>query len=585
MPEKTSRDTGGPERKRRSLAARVFQSTIIGSIILGITALAIGLGMFSYSLVDQYISEGFSLSENALHILNRSVDLEPLSEAVMQGYRSMSAEERERFDKEAWQERFSSFTEREDYETIRSILSDYMNFDQVEFIYLAMYDEDTSSMVYIADPDESEDHMDPGEWEKVSEEGMRMFLGWDGTGRLYQIDKTEKYGWLCTTGVPFRGTDGEIKAFILTDVSLANVVNGMKSFFWRYTAGILIIMNLFGYLLTLRMKKTLVQPIDAISQAAQDYVKDRREGNDTAGHFERLNIRTGDEIENLNTVMSDMERDLNEHEENLTRVTAEKERINTELTLANRIQTDMLPNIYPAFPEYSEFDIYAYAKPAREVGGDFYDYFLIDQDHLCIVMADVSGKGIPAALFMMASKIILSNTAMLNIRPSEILKKANDLICSSNREEMFVTVWLGILEISTGKVTAANAGHEYPAVMHAGGKFGLIQDKHGFIIGGFSGLKYTDYEIMLEPGAKLFLYTDGIPEAAGAASEMFGEKRMLDALNRDASADVRQLIENVQDSVSEFTGNTEQSDDITMLCLEYKGNIQMRNEADPHHQK
>ena len=199
-----------------------------------------------------------------------------------------------------------------------------------------------------------------------------------------------------------------------------------------------------------------------------------------------------------------------------------------------------------------------------------------------MVMADVSDKGISAALFMMASKIILSNNAMMNIRPSEILKNTNDLICSNNREEMFVTVWLGILEISTGKVTAANAGHEYPAVMHENGRFELIQDKHGFIIGGISGLEYQDYEIMLEPGSKLFLYTDGIPEAADAASELFGTDRMLDALNSEPGADVRKLIENIQDSVSGFAGNTEQSDDITMLCLEYKGKEQMRDQAEPH---
>ncbi|MCR5450411.1 MAG: serine/threonine-protein phosphatase [Solobacterium sp.] len=582
MPEKTIREMSEQERKRHSLASRVFHSTIIGSIILGITALLIGLGMFSYSLVDQYISEGFSLSENALHILERTVDIEPLSEAVMQEYRALrAADENTAYD----QERFSSFAEREDYRTICSVMSEYLNFDQVEFVYLAMYDENTSSMVYIADPDDSEEHMMPGEWESVSKEGMQRFLNWDGTGRLYEIDKTEKYGWLCTTGVPFRGSDGEIKAFVLTDVSLANVVNGMKSFFWQYTAGVFLIMNLFGYLLIQRMKKTLVGPINAISQAAQDYVKDRREGNDVEDHFSSLNIKTGDEIENLSLVMSDMERDLAEHEEDLTRVTAEKERINTELSLANRIQTDMLPNIYPAFPEYPEFDIYAYSKPAREVGGDFYDYFLIDQDHLCMVMADVSGKGIPAALFMMASKIILSNNAMMNIRPSEILKNTNDLICSNNREEMFVTVWLGILEISTGKITAANAGHEYPAVMHENGRFGLIRDKHGFVIGGVSGLEYSDYEIDMKPGSKLFLYTDGVTEAADAASELFGTDRMLDALNSEPDADAMKLIKNIHDSISGFCGDTEQSDDITMLCLEYKGKEEMRDESEPHRQK
>ncbi|HAE15269.1 MAG TPA: hypothetical protein DCG51_01850 [Erysipelotrichaceae bacterium] len=582
MPQKTIREMSELERKHNSLAARVFHSTIIGSIILGVIALLIGLGMFSYTLADQYISEGFSLSQNAAGFLSRTVDIVPLSEAIMEEYRSLSDEERTQNSKEVRQEHFSSFTGREDYGSALSVLAEYMTFDQVEFIYLAMYDKDTSSLVFIADPDDSEDHREPGDWEPVSLREVNKFLNWDGTNIVYEIVNSKKLGYLCTTGVPIIGPDGAIKAFVLTDVSLANVVRGMKSFFWQYTVGVLVIMNLFAYLMTQHMKKTVTEPIDAISKAAKDYAKDKREGNDIDDHFSSLNIKTGDEIENLSLVMSDMERDLTEYEEDLTRVTAEKERINTELLLANRIQTDMLPNIYPAFPDHPEFDIYACAKPARQVGGDFYDYFLVDQDHLCIVMADVSGKGIPAALFMMASKIILANNAMMNKKPSEILKDTNDLICSNNREEMFVTVWLGILDLSTGIITAANAGHEYPAIMHKNGSFELIKDTHGFVIGGLSGLKYTDYEIRMEPGSKLFLYTDGVPEADGAGMEMFGTERMLEALNSANGSDVKELIEHIENSVSEFAGDTEQSDDITMLCLEYLGKEQMRNAADPH---
>ena len=178
----------------------------------------------------------------------------------------------------------------------------------------------------------------------------------------------------------------------------------------------------------------------------------------------------------------------------------ENSRIETELSMASRIQADMLPNIYPAFPDRSEFDIYAKMDPAKEVGGDFYDFFLIDDDHLCIVMADVSGKGVPAALFMMASKIILANNAMLGKTPAQILNDTNSAICSNNREELFVTVWLGILELTTGKLTAANAGHEYPVLKRKDGVFEFVKDKHGFVIGGMDGIIYKEYEIKMEPG-------------------------------------------------------------------------------------
>ena len=249
----------------------------------------------------------------------------------------------------------------------------------------------------------------------------------------------------------------------------------------------------------------------------------------------------------------------------------ETARISTELNLATRIQADMVPNIYPAFPDRREFDVYATMDPAKEVGGDFYDFFLIDDDHLCLLMADVSGKGVPAALFMMASKIILANNAMIGKSPAQILTDTNAAICSHNREEMFVTVWLGILEISTGKLVAANAGHEYPVVKHGDGSFEVLRDKHGFVIGGMAGMKYKEYELTLEPGSKLFLYTDGVPEATDAESNMFGADRMLEALNEKKDGTTVEILKHVRASVDGFVKDAEQFDDLTMLCMEYRG--------------
>ena len=249
----------------------------------------------------------------------------------------------------------------------------------------------------------------------------------------------------------------------------------------------------------------------------------------------------------------------------------ETARISTELNLATRIQADMVPNIYPAFPDRREFDVYATMDPAKEVGGDFYDFFLVDDDHLCLVMADVSGKGVPAALFMMASKIILANNAMIGKSPAQILTDTNAAICSHNREEMFVTVWLGILEISTGKLVAANAGHEYPVIKHGDGSFEVLRDKHGFVIGGMAGMKYKEYELTLEPGSKLFLYTDGVPEATDAENNMFGADRMLEALNEEKDGTTVDILKHVRTSVDGFVNGAEQFDDLTMLCMEYRG--------------
>ena len=278
-------------------------------------------------------------------------------------------------------------------------------------------------------------------------------------------------------------------------------------------------------------------------------------------------LRTNDEIEVLAESFATLSKRTVEYIRQITTITAEKERIGAELELATKIQADMLPNIYPAFPERPEFDIYATMTPAKEVGGDFYDFFLIDDDHLGMVMADVSGKGVPAALFMMMSKILVNNYALMGGSPAKVLEQVNTQICKNNEEEMFVTVWFGVLEISTGKVTAANAGHEYPIVKKADGGFELFKDKHGFVIGGMNGMRYKDYEFTLEKGGTLFLYTDGVAEATNAQNELFGTDRMLEALNKAADASPAALLNHMKQAVDDFVGDAPQFDDLTMLAV------------------
>ena len=264
-----------------------------------------------------------------------------------------------------------------------------------------------------------------------------------------------------------------------------------------------------------------------------------------------------------------MEREQME-QENMIR---EQERIVKELSTARQIQNSVLPHIFPPFPERKEIDLFASMDPARDVGGDFYDFFFIDEDHLCLVIADVSGKGIPAALFMMFSKRIIEDFAKIEHSVSEILRKTNEVLCDSNQAEMFVTVWLGILEISTGRLNATNAGHEYPAICKKDGSFELYKDKHGFVIGGMPGVRYKEYALQMEPGDKIFVYTDGVPEATAGSGEMFGAERMTAALNTCADGRPEEILRRVRSAVDDFVGDAEQFDDLTMMCLEYKGTV------------
>ena len=246
-----------------------------------------------------------------------------------------------------------------------------------------------------------------------------------------------------------------------------------------------------------------------------------------------------------------------------------QEQIARELSMAKQIQESMLPHIFPPFPERKELDLFAAMEPARDVGGDFYDFFFIDEDHLCLIIADVSGKGIPGAMFMMFSKRIIEDSARQVRSPAEILTRTNEALCDNNQAEMFVTVWLGILEISTGKLTAANAGHEFPAIRREDGRFELYKDRHGFVVGGMKGVRYQDYELQIHPGDKLFVYTDGVPEATAADGEMFGTDRMIAALNTCADGSPEAILSGVRSAVDAFVGDAEQFDDLTMLCLAY----------------
>ena len=251
--------------------------------------------------------------------------------------------------------------------------------------------------------------------------------------------------------------------------------------------------------------------------------------------------------------------------------TEKTERLATELNLASSIQSNMLPNIFPVFPERKEFTLHASMTPAKEVGGDFYDFFFVDDDHIALVMADVSGKGIPAALFMMVSRTLIKNRALMGGDPSEILYDVNKQLCESNAAGLFVTVWLGILEISTGRGIAANAGHEHPALYRNGDEFHLVVYKHSPAVAVMDGMKFKEHEFVLHPGDTLFVYTDGVAEATSTSNELFGNERMLDALNRDPDALPKQLLANVKAGVDEFVQGAEQFDDLTMLSLKYFG--------------
>ena len=344
------------------------------------------------------------------------------------------------------------------------------------------------------------------------------------------------------------------------DVLIASRISFTLRVFIALIIMMVLVVLIYGFLLN----RSLIHPIKMITSETERF-------STTPSLPDRAlseQIKSRDEIGVLARSVDAMESETMSYIDNLTYVTAERQRIGTELDLASKIQHSMLNT---EFPKHDAFEIFATMDPAKEVGGDFYDFFMIDDDHMGLVIADVSGKGVPAALFMTISKIVITDTALAVTSPAEILRLVNERMCRRNKLDMFVTVWLGILEISTGKLTAANAGHEYPVIYRNGGQFELLNDKHGFVIGGMSGVKYKDYDVDLRPGDAVFVYTDGLPEATDSGEQLFGTERMVQALNIRPDASPEALLKQVKKQVDAFVGYAPQFDDLTMLCLKYKG--------------
>ncbi len=313
------------------------------------------------------------------------------------------------------------------------------------------------------------------------------------------------------------------------------------------------------------LAKRIVKPLESMTARVRSLG-----GEDLQFRMEDT-FRTGDEIEVLAESFAMLSAKTLRYIDQVKTVTAEKERIASELDMARAIQASQVPRLFPAFPDRPEFDIYATMTPAKEVGGDFYDFFLIDRDHIALVMADVSGKGVPAALFMMVSRVLIKSRVQNGETPAQALANVNNQLCEGNDAGFFITSWLGIVEISTGKGVAANAGHEHPALCRAGGSYELVTYRHSPVVGAMEGLGYREHEFTLYPGDRLFVYTDGVPEATNAEQELFGTDRMLAALNRSPQADPKETLANVMDDISGFVADAPQFDDITMLCLEYFG--------------
>ena len=456
-----------------------------------------------------------------------------------------------------------TWTEDEDYAEIAEYLRNVAEASDVAFIYIVTLNEDhtiryvfdtTGTPLGASDPVAA--NFDEA-WEAYTE-GKRP--------ESYMVRRSPKYGFLTSSMLPIMDSRGQVVAMLSVDVWMEVIISDLTGYILRMVLISLGVLALFVVIYWRYTRKNFISPLERIRDNVTEFAQ-----NETVVSTTLEDIRTKDEIQDVAEAIRRMESDIVRYIGNIRTITAEKERIGAELNVATQIQADMLPRIFPPFPNRHDFDIYATMDPAKEVGGDFYDFFLVDDDHLCLVMADVSGKGVPAALFMVIAKTLIKSHAMHGESPSEILANVNNQLCEGNEAEMFVTVWLAIIELSTGRGVAANAGHEHPVLCRKDGQYELVVYRHSVAVATMEGLPFRQHDFELHPGDRLFVYTDGVAEATDSHNELFGTDRMLKALNRDPNADPETLLRTVREDIDAFVGEAPQFDDITMLGFYYKG--------------
>ena len=384
----------------------------------------------------------------------------------------------------------------------------------------------------------------------------------------YFEDYTEEWGLAYTAILPLKNSKGEAIAELCVDI----YINDIKENLMMYVIGVVILMLLAGILyIALNMhwmNRRIIRPIANIGECIDSFVNSRSESNDADSmEIKDPEIKTGDELQMLSEQTVDMMHRLKDHVLEIKNITAEKERVTAELNVAAKMQANMLPK---EFLKHGGIDIYATMTPAKEMGGDFYDFFMIDDDHIGLIMADVSGKGVPAAMFMIVAKTLMKVRTTAPGSPAQMLYDINNMLCADNPSQLFVTAWFGILTISSGEIIAANAGHEQPALIHENGECELVKVENMPPLATMEDIEYIDEKIQLRKGDRIFLYTDGVPEAKAPDGSRFGNDRMLAVLSSNKNESSEILLKNMKREIDSFTGTNDPFDDVTMMSVTWK---------------
>lgn len=538
-------------KKFTGIAQRLTFGVIVFGILLSAVCGAFGYNEFAAILKRQYNDSAYEIANSAKEILNPDKFDEYLSDGMTDA----------------------------EYSDILNKLNILAKNANVNFIYVVKVDfnaDGTLNYTYIYETKPQMFDLEPyplGYTEyglkKAYADGVADIMKNGGEKMEYYSD-TEATGYHTTVAVAVRDSDGEPAAMLCVEKPMTRLEEAGRTYLKAVLAGTALTAAVFSAVYVMFLLKTVINPVLNTANEV------RRFALDSIPSDALLSVKRNDEIGVLERSIGKMEKDIADYMKNLAAVTAERERVNAELEVAARIQASMLPSeftgTFSEFPDLSGIDIAALMCPAKEVGGDFYDFFPVDGSHIAVVAADVSGKGVPAALFMAIGKTLIKDRTMSGKALDSVFGEVNDLLCGSNSEGLFITAFEGVLDLDSGEFLYVNAGHETPFIRGKDGVFKPHRISSGFVLAGMDGIKYKCGSFVLEAGDMLFQYTDGVTEASNVNNELYGEERLEAALNRHASLPPRELLPKLKEDIDAFAGNAPQFDDITMICLEYRGN-------------
>ena len=520
------------KKKMLSLKTKTLIINIVIALLLIIAAMVTSVYVFSDYITEEYTVAAASVTQTAIDLIDPN-EVAALAQTLQKD---------------------------DTYDANLKMLQTLKDNNGVKYLYIQVRNGDT--VTYLYDTTE-EGEANPLGYQEDADASLKRETGHAAS----IITNTKEYGWLITYYNPIT-VDGKEVALVGADISMNNVVANMFTFFINCIIFLLILTAVIVFLVVLFVNKKIVSPIMGLSHITRHFVEHQND-NWLEENINSLHIRSKDEIENLSDSIRGMDGEMKKYLQNLTTVTAEKERISTELSVATQIQADMLPRIFPPYPDRKEFDLYATMTPAKEVGGDLYDFFMIDDDHLSVVIGDVSGKGVPAALFMVISKTLIKNYAMMGLPVDEIFTRANNDLCEGNEAQLFTTAWIGIFEISTGIIRFADAGHELAIVLKPDGTVEYLKPKKKkMMLAAMEDTKYLENEGHLDKGDMLLLYTDGVTEATNAHNELYGMERLEAIVSKHRGGNAKALLTEIRADIDTFVAEAPQFDDITMLGLE-----------------